>query len=120
MGGIAMTHVEIYEEPAPAEMTGLRMFLLSLADRATWCMDFFTTFCCEVPALIVLFVVFLFLVMCHTESPGSAAVTASLLWWFLVMTTGRYTLRGIIAAALLYEICQLLSLNWFLADLLNK
>jgi hypothetical protein len=68
------------------------------------------------PALVVLFVVFIFVLFCNAPDPNSAAVVAALLWWFLVMTVGRRTLRSIVAAALIAEIYRLLESTWYLPN----
>ena len=43
-------------------------------------------------------------------------VVATMLWWFIVMTEERRTLRGIAAAALIAEIYRLLESTRFLSN----
>jgi hypothetical protein len=110
-----MTHVEIYEEPKPIEMTPLRTALFSLAHIATKGMNYISLIC-ELPGPAILIAVGVFLLLCNQPPtyPTPAAIIAVLLWWFLVMTIGRYVLRGIVAWALMFEIYQLLASNWHL------
>jgi len=113
-----MARVEIYEEPKPAEMTGLRTLLFSLAHFATRGVDGLTIGCDITPAPLVLLIVFVFAVLCNEPPtyPTAAALMAACLWWFLVMTTGRRILRIIVVAALIAEIYRLLELRWFLPN----
>ena len=108
------TPSKIYEEPRPTdEFTRLQVYLFTLVHFATRGMEHINDFCDVAPWPLVLFVVFVFVISCNID-PTTAALVAALMWWFLVMTEGRLTLRIIVAAALIAEIYQLLEVRSYL------
>jgi hypothetical protein len=135
MGGTAMARVEsaaryrpearptpaptLYEGPRlDDEFTRTQLYLYSLVHFATEGMDRINLACQIAPPLVVLLVVFTFLALCDFPPgyPTAAALLAACMWWFLVMTLRRYILRGIVAAALIFEICHLLASTWYLPN----
>jgi hypothetical protein len=108
-----MARVELYNEPSPDDLTGWQKILFSLAHGAAYVVNHISLIC-ELPASFILLIAGAFIALCNVPPtyPTAAALVAALLWWFLVMTIGRYTLRSIVAAALIAEIYRMLSITW--------
>jgi hypothetical protein len=113
-----MNHVEFYDEPG---LTGWQKALFSLALGAAYVVNHISLIC-ELPASFILLIVGAFIALCNVPPtyPAAAALVAALLWWFLVMTIGRRTLQIIVAAALIFEIYQLLTATAPLLSFLTK
>ena len=106
-----------YEGPgAEDEFTKTEFRLYTLVHFATAVFNRITICCDLAPWFIVLAVVGAFAVLCAAPYATAAALVAALMWWFLVMTLGRYILRSIVAAALVFEICRLLASTSFLPN----
>ena len=110
----------IYEEPKPDdELTRSQFYLFIVAHYATIGFDYINRLCDAVPWPFVLAVLFLFAALCHAQPPQAtaAALVATSMLWFLVMTEGRRTLRIIVAIILIGEIQRLLQSTSFLPNL---
>jgi hypothetical protein len=103
-----------FQEP---EFTRTQFYLYTLVHLGTETMDRINLCCAVAPWPIVLAVVGAFAALCVSPYDATAAaLVAALMWWFLVMTLGRYILRSIVAAALVFEICRLLASTSFLPN----
>jgi hypothetical protein len=118
MARVKLYDEELYDEPG---LTRWQKALFSLALGAAYVVNHISLIC-ELPASFILLIAGAFIALCNVPPtyPTAAALVAVLLWWFLVMTIGRRTLQIIVAAALIFEIYQLLTATAPLLSFLTK